>query len=66
MFAVIYDIVTSLSLFRSPLELVGLIVVICLLSSPGLMFTMVGLGAKVGFFQHIKEQMTPQSDDSEA
>ena len=57
MFAIIYDVITSLSLGRSPLEWVALIVVLCLISSPGLMFTMVGLGAKVGFFQHMKEKL---------
>jgi hypothetical protein len=66
MFAIFYDIITSLSLGRSPLEWVALIVVLCLFSSPGVMFTMVGLGAKVGFIQHIKEKLFPPLDDSEA
>jgi len=56
MFAIMYDIVTSLSLGRTPLEWVALLVVICLISSPGIMFTMVGLGAKVGFFRHLMEK----------
>ncbi|PIE01203.1 MAG: hypothetical protein CSA81_12660 [Acidobacteria bacterium] len=55
MLAVLYDIVTSINL-SGPLQWVALLVVICLLSSPGAMFTMVGLGAKVGFARHLMDK----------
>jgi hypothetical protein len=62
---ILQDILMSINLTGGPLYLLALIVVLALLSSPGAMFTMVGLGAKLGLALHLKEQLMPQVEETE-
>lgn len=59
---IITDIVTSLRLTRI-LEFASLLVCICLLSSPGVSATIVGVTAKLGLMQHLKEDFSQANNE---
>ena len=52
---IITEILTSFD-FSRPLCFMAIIVVVMLLSSPGTIGTIIGAGAKLGIFLHIKEE----------
>jgi hypothetical protein len=61
---ILTDIITSLRLF-SVLEIVAIFVCINLLSFPGISATIVGVTAKLGIMQHLKEDFS-QADEEDA
>lgn len=52
---VLTEVATSLRL-TTWLELMALVIVLMLLSSPGVIATIVGAGSKLGIFLHIKSE----------
>lgn len=58
---VLADVVTSLRV-TTWLELMSLFTVIMLLSSPGAAGTILGVGAKLGIYAHIKEEKQAKED----
>jgi len=54
-FTVLADVVTSLRV-TTLLEVLSLIIVIMLLSSPGAIATIIGAGTKLGIYHHVKDE----------
>ena len=52
---IITEILTSFD-FSRPLCFLSILIVVMLLSSPGAIGTIIGAGAKLGIFLHIKEE----------
>ncbi|CAM2065922.1 hypothetical protein SCOR_11120 [Sulfidibacter corallicola] len=50
-FTALYEIVMSLRV-TSLLQLMGIVIVVCLMSSPGACATVIGISAKLGIAQH--------------
>lgn len=59
---VLIDIVTSARI-TSLLEVASVIVCVCLLSSPGVAATIVGVTTKLGIMQHLKEDFSQAADE---
>jgi len=60
---VLADVVTSLHI-TTWLEVMSIIIVLMLLSSPGAIATIIGAGTKLGVYQHVREEK--QGEDANA